>query len=85
MCPGEQTAHEKLKIPIPADEDTMLKMSKSSKSFSELEDLALPVFDEKSMVPKHMLETIDRSICLPVRICIKPFHGKCIILADDFG
>ena len=84
MYPGGQTAHKKLEIPIPADEGTDLRITPSSKTFRELEDLSLLVFDEISMISRYILETIDRSFRLLFQKPNTPFGGKRIIFAGDF-
>ncbi|XP_054163800.1 ATP-dependent DNA helicase pif1-like [Oppia nitens] len=89
LMPKGRTAHSRFKIPIPIDESSSCRISCQSDTAELIQKAKLIVWDEVSMVNKHIINAIDRTFkdimkCIDQRLNTIQFGGKIIVFAGDF-
>jgi len=86
LLTGGATVHSVFRFGINIDENYTPSVSMQSFHGKRISDSQVIIIDEVSMLPKHMLEAIDR-VCkqmCPQNMNHLPFGGKVIILSGDF-
>ncbi|CAK5044398.1 unnamed protein product [Meloidogyne enterolobii] len=86
LLTGGATVHSVFRFGINVEEDYTPSVSLQSFHGRRIKDSQVIIIDEVSMLPKHMLEGIDR-LCkqlVPANLRSSPFGGKIIILSGDF-
>nr|CAD2198835.1 unnamed protein product [Meloidogyne enterolobii] len=86
LLTGGATVHSVFRFGINIDENYTPSVSMQSYHGRRIRDSQVIIIDEVSMLPKHMLEAIDRvckQMCPPDKKHI-PFGGKVMILSGDF-
>ena len=78
-----RTLHSLFKLPVPILETSSCNIKPNSSHAEMLRGISLFLIDEASMIPKHALHAIDRSLR---DICGNdlPFGGKVILFGGDF-
>ena len=73
---GGKTVHNRLKVPIHLNEDTLLSaaMNETTSLHLLLKETVLMIIDEVTMANKWLIKAIDRSL-RDVRKCDKPKGG----------
>nr|CAD2200325.1 unnamed protein product [Meloidogyne enterolobii] len=83
---GGATVHSVFRFGLDIDENYTPSVSMQSFHGKRISDSQVIIIDEVSMLPKHMLEAIDR-VCkqmCPTHMKHLPFGGKVMILSGDF-
>jgi hypothetical protein len=78
-----KTAHAHHKIPIPCHHDSSCSLTRRSRGGRLLINARVIIIDEVSMMTKHQLDIIDKSLQQLMRNQL-PFGNKFVILAGDF-
>lgn len=81
LIEGGHTAHHTLHIPIPANDATFCSFSAAERKIMMCADLL--IWDEASMISKHVADTVDRSF-QDMLNDTRPFGGKTIMFTGDF-
>ena len=79
-----RTFHSRLKAPLTPNEESTLQISAQSNLAELVRDCKLMMIDEVTMLDRYLLEALERTL----RDLIdtnRPFGGKTLILAGDFG
>ncbi|KAL7070021.1 hypothetical protein ACQ4LE_011196 [Meloidogyne hapla] len=86
LLTGGATVHSVFRFGINIDQDYTPSVSMQSFHGKRISESQVIIIDEVSMLPKHMLEAVDR-VCkqmVPQTLRHLPFGGKVIILSGDF-
>ena len=78
-----RTAHSRLKLPIPADENSTCNVTLRSATAELLRHTRLIVWDEAPMAHRYLLEALNRTLC-DVLNNQKSFGGLTLLMTGDF-
>ena len=83
LLEGGRTAHSRFKIPIPATDATVSKISHGTHMHEVLQQTKIIIWDEVPMQHKHAIDTVDRAL----RDLLNkdaPFGGITVLFGGDF-
>ena len=80
LLPGGTTLHSRFKVPLNADQDSMLNILAQSADAELIRRTTLLVWDEAVMNNKHILHAMDRTLRL-LRSDDRPFGGMIVVMS----